>query len=848
MNSRPSLKQIPGLIRALGTLGLLVVTAGIAPALWAQNAAQRTALAKLGASRAYVFSNNTQDNGAEATAVSLDQPSGMAYDAAGNLYISDTGNFVIREVNLAGITAVVAGTGEQGFAGDGGPATSALLDSPQGIALDAAGNLYIADSENHRIREVTGGIIATIAGTGTCGFSGDGGPAAAAALCLPTGVAVDSAGGVYIADTNNYRIRKIAGTAISTVAGNGVQSFSGDGGQATAAGLDSPFGVAVDSNFTIYITDTYNQRIRIVAYGTGIIGTIAGTGLKGFTSDGAAAAAALALPTGIAVDNSATVYVADSDNNRIRTIAAAHIATIAGNGGEGFSGDTGSPTSAELDTPQAVALFGNSLTLADTENQVVRVVAANGIDTTAGSSSNSTETLAMAGVTSTAYGTGTLTATFTNGNRTATGSIAFYDGLGGSSVRVSSTALIANQATLNTSTLSAAMHYLTASYGGDPNDGPLVSGVYVLNVMPAAITAVANGVNLSYGQSIPTLTGSLTGVLAQDAGKVTAVYTTAASSSSAPGSYPIAVSLSGASAADYTLSLGTGSGTVTIGKAAAQITLAPNVGTVTYGATVMLTASVAFTATVSPPTGTVAFMDGANLLGTGNLSAGTSTFTTTSLAVGSHSITAVYSGDANFVSIASAAISASILDFALSASSVTYSGGSTNAVVPGGSAAFSVSITPTAGTAFPAVAVLSVSGLPAGVTATLNAAAWARLSATSWQLPANTQLKDIALSFASPSQTATANAPASPHRNGSPVLLGILLLSFAGSLRRPGKRMARISSLLLILIAGAATIAGSSGCNRGNGFFAQAPQSYELTITVTTGGLAHSTNISLNAD
>ena len=231
MNSRPSLEQIPGLIRALGTLGLLIVTAGIAPALWAQNAAQRTALAKLGASRANVLSNNTQDNGVEATAVSLDQPSGMAYDAAGNLYISDTDNFVIREVNLAGITTVVAGTGEQGFGGDGGPATSALLDSPEGIALDAAGNLYIADSGNHRIREVTAGVIATIAGTGTCGYSGDGGPAAAAALCLPTAVAVDSAGGVYIADTNNYRIRKIAGTAISTVAGNGVQSFSGDGGR-----------------------------------------------------------------------------------------------------------------------------------------------------------------------------------------------------------------------------------------------------------------------------------------------------------------------------------------------------------------------------------------------------------------------------------------------------------------------------------------------------------------------------------------------------------------------------------------------------------------------------------------
>jgi Bacterial Ig-like domain (group 3)/MBG domain (YGX type)/NHL repeat len=851
MNSRPSLEQIPGRIRALGTLGLLVVSAGIAPASWAQNAAQRTALGKLGAPHANVPSHNTQVNGVEATGVRLDQPNGVAYDAAGNFYIADTDNFVIREVNLAGITTVVAGTGEQGFGGDGGPATSALLDSPEGIALDAAGNLYIADSGNHRIREVTAGVIATIAGTGTCGYSGDGGPAAAAALCLPTAVAVDSTGGVYIADTNNYRIRKIAGTTISTVAGNGAQSFSGDGGQATAAGLDSPFGVAVDSGFNIYIADTYNQRVRMVAYGTGIIGTIAGTGVKSFTSDGAAATAAFALPTGIAVDSRATVYVADSDNNRIRTIASAQIATIAGTGDEGFSGDTGSPTSAELDAPRAVALFGNSLTVADTENQAVRIVTANGIDTTAGSSSNSAGALAITGVTSTAYGTGTLTATFSNGNRTATGSIAFHDGLGGSSVLLSSTALTANQATLNTNTLSAGMHYLTASYGGDPNDGPLVSGVYVLNVMPAAITAVANGVNLSYGQSVPTLTGSLSGVLPQDAGKVTAVYTTAASGSAAPGSYPISVSLSGASANDYTLSLGTGSGTVTIAKAATQIELVPSAATVAYGATVTLTASVASTATfsspLSAPTGTVTFMDGANLLGTSTLSGGTASFTTSSLTAGSHSTSAVYSGDANFVSTASSAVSESILDFALSANSASYSG-STPALMPGGSAALSVSITPSTGTAFPAVAVLSVSGLPAGVTATVNGAAWARLSATSWQLAANTQLNDIALSFALPSQTAKTNAPASPHRNRSPVLWGILLLPFAVSLRRSGKRMARMSSLLLILIAGAAAIAGLSGCGSGNGFFAQAPQSHDLTITVTTGALAHSTHIRLNVE
>ncbi len=286
--------------------------------------------------------------------------------------------------------------------------------------------------------------------------------------------------------------------------------------------------------------------------------------------------------------------------------------------------------------------------------------------------------------------------------------------------------------------------------------------------------------------------------------------------------------------------------------------IAPGVAVLSSGAETMLQNSATFTATVSSPlgtpTGTVAFMDGASLLGTSNLSAGTAAFTTSSLATGPHSITAVYSGDAYFVAITSGAVSESIVDFALSANSASNGGGTKQPVVPGSSAAFTVSIAPTTGTALPAQAVLSVNGLPAGATATLNAAAWVRLSATSWQLPANTQLSDIALSFAIPSETAKTNAPASPHRNVPPVLWGILLLPFAVSLRRARKRMAwlsrlsrisRMSSLLVILIAGAAAIAGLSGCNSGNGFFAQSPQSYDLTITVTTGALEHSTGISL---
>jgi len=510
MNSRPSFKHISQLIRALRTLGLLAVTAGIAPALWAQNAAQRTALAKLGTPRANLLSNNAQFNGVEATGVSLDRPIGVAYDSAGNLYIADTDNFVVREVSLAGITTVVVGTGEQGFGGDGGPATSALLDSPQGIALDAAGNLYIADSRNHRIREITGGIITTIAGTGTCGYSGDGGPAATAVLCLPTAVAVDSAGGVYIADTNNYRIRKIAGTAISTVAGNGVQSFSGDGGQATAAGLDSPFGVAVDSAFNIYIADTYNQRVRMVAFATGIIGTIAGTGAKNFTSDGVAAAAALALPTGIAVDSFGTVYVADSDNNRIRTIAGGQIATIAGTGDQGFSGDTGIPTSAELDTPQGVAVFGNSLTVADTDSQAVLVLT--GI--IAKGASQITLTPSAATV---AYGAMlTLTATVASTTAgTPTGSVLFYDGP--TQLNSTGATLGGGVATLTLNTLPVGVQSLTAVYSGDADFVASTSIAQIVTVSAPSLGANVTGLDFG-SQPVGTTSAAQTLILSNPYG------------------------------------------------------------------------------------------------------------------------------------------------------------------------------------------------------------------------------------------------------------------------------------------------------------------------------------------
>ena len=317
-------------------------------------------------------------DGGPATAAEIYNPSGVAFDAAGNLYIADVSNNRIRKVTTAGIISTFAGTGAYGYSGDGGPATAAKLWEPMSVSIDAAGNMYIADNANFVIRKVTtAGIISTIAGDTTQGYSGDGGPATAAALNQPSCAFADAAGNVYIADEFNSVIRKVnTAGIISTFAGDSTQGFSGDGGPATAAQLSDASGIALDAAGNLYIADNANNRIRMVNT-SGIITTIAGNGTQGYSGDGGAAIAAeLSAPTFITTDNAGNVYFSDGDNNRIRMInTAGIISTIAGNGLMGYSGDGGPATAAELDTPQGITIdAAGNLYIADWSNNRIRKV------------------------------------------------------------------------------------------------------------------------------------------------------------------------------------------------------------------------------------------------------------------------------------------------------------------------------------------------------------------------------------------------------------------------------------------------------------------------------------------
>jgi uncharacterized protein (TIGR03437 family) len=314
-------------------------------------------------------------DGGPAAAAQLSAPASMVLDTVGNLYIADTGNNRVRKVSVSGAITTAAGNGAAGYSGDGGPATSAMLNGPQGLAADADGNVYIADTGNNIIRKLLpDGTIISIAGNGNAAFFGDGGPANSAALHSPKGLWNAGGGYIFIADTGNDRIRELQpnGTII-TVAGDGAQGWAGDGGAPTAAALNSPTGVTLDSTGNLYIADQGNNRVRMLSTG-GVISTFAGGGSI-LGDGGSATGAQLNAPSSVALDAAGNLYIADTGNNRVRVVSGGVIETFAGTGVCCYAGDGGAAASAQLNAPSGVLTDSSGRVLvSDTGNNAIRSI------------------------------------------------------------------------------------------------------------------------------------------------------------------------------------------------------------------------------------------------------------------------------------------------------------------------------------------------------------------------------------------------------------------------------------------------------------------------------------------
>jgi large repetitive protein len=642
-------------------------------------------------------------DGGPATMASLSLPTSVALDGAGNLYFADSNNHAIRMVTAAtGIITTVAGVlGSQGYSGDGGSATHAHLDTPDAVAIDpVTGFLYIADSGNNVIRRVdlSTGIISGFAGNHVATYAGDGGPATSASLNGPWGVTVGPDGQIYIADQNNHSIRKVAldGT-ITTIAGNGTSGFSGDGGAASGAVLDSPSATAIDAAGNIYISDAGNNRVRKVNAVTGEIDTVVGSDLESFSGDGGAAdAAGMYGPYGMALDGTGNLYVSDVFHNRIRLVqsinAVLNFPTIRvqrvsstedeelendGNADLNIS-DLNPGVNTQLDpiattcsTTVALSSALNCILGAQFAPTVIGNTVT-GLITVTSNSPNTPQTVTLSGkvltldpstITLSTSGspsaTGalvTFTVTVTSTGVTPTGIVTFLDG----SVTIGTATLNSTGvAVFPTLSLSSGTHIITASYAGDTNTAPGTSAPVTQVVKDATSVTVTSSPNPSSPSANVTFSALVTGTSGIPTGSVTfldgatrlgtvnlnaAGAATFSTTSLSVATHHITVSYSGdansiASTSQPLTQVVLASSTTTT-----LITSNPDVS---FGTPVTFTASVTGSGSVTP-TGTVQFEEGTTVLGTVTLDIhGSAALTLSTLSVAAHSIRAVYGGDSN---------------------------------------------------------------------------------------------------------------------------------------------------------------------------------------------------------
>ena len=694
------------------------------------------------------------------------------------------------------IISTIAGNGHFGFSGSGGLATSAELGETQAVALDAAGNLYIADSSQNVVWKVIASTqnISVVAGNGTAGFSGDNGQATAAELNQPSGVAVDKSGNLYISDSSNSRIRIVAAATgtITTVAGPGNILTLGDGGPATSAFLGTLDGLVIDNANNLYIADVGTSRIRKIDLGTGIISTVAGGGVDTTTfENGMSATDAYIQPLDVAVDSAGNVYFPDTWNVRILKVSASNgtLTTVAGNGiYSNMDGDGGPATQAAIAPTQGIAVDASGNVYFSDRNAAVRKVDAS---------------------------TGILTTPAGN----------YYLGYGGDGGAAEMAGLDLPQGlaldTKGSLYVADCFNYVVRKVTfPSPAPAPsfsLPSGSYI-GEQKVSITDTAQGAAIYYTTdgSTPTTASTeytqplaLTSNTTLQAIAVVAGYTE-----------------SSAASASYTISMLTPSIALT---ASANPAFASN----------SITFSAAVSSASGTPAGTVAFLDGSAQLGTGTLSGGTATFSTSSLTSGTHSITAVYSGDTTFLSVTSSALTETVENFTFGTSS-----GSSNSATasPGGTATYTLAVTPPSGETTPAAITFSVSGLPTGATATF--------SPTS--VPAGSGATNVTLSVTVPSQSSATLPLRSPSgRRALPMALGLALLPLA-LLRRNRSLFKHMLILFAFCAASTLGMAALSGCGgnggSGSGGGGSQPQSYNLTVSATSGTLTNTTQLTLTVN
>ncbi len=740
-------------------------------------------------------------------------PSGVAYDAAGNLFVADAHRNQVLEVALDETVTVVAGTGLQGFAGDDGPALQALLNAPESVAVAADGTLYIADTGNQRIRAVVAGQIQTVAGTGVKGFSGDGGDARLARLNMPLALAVYGRN-VVIADSGNHRVRGLSSGVLTTIAGSGTQGFSGDGGAAKLAQLDTPAGIAIDANGRIFFADSHNHRVRMID-SNGIITTIAGSGARGFSGDGGPATrATLFLPRGVAVLPSGDVVFSDSDNQRLRLVnQLGVISTVAGNGVQGYSPDGAVATSALLNSPRGVAISRYSLPVfADARNHLVQEIAANANLYALPGVSLQVDSVALSVPAPLIYGQGTVDAVVTTNGPAPQGNVVLLDG---TSV-VTAAPLVSGTAMLTADGLSAGAHVLTATFAGDGVHKAASSSPVSTTVAPAMVTTTATEVTMTYGGITVPLSGTIAGVLARDAANVSVTFSSTAQDLAPVGTYPIGASLSGSASSNYVVSPASSSGTLHIVQAPALINAA--VPSVAYAGLPATVSATVVPVTRGVPTGSVTFLDNGVSIVAGSVSGGNAAAVYLAPVAGTHVITALYGGDHNFLASTSAA--AILTVSAMPDFDVAVSGSPTQAV-PGGTIASYALIVSSQPAPFSGAVSMSVTGLPSGANATFSPAT---VVPGSGAVPVSLAIQTTALAM----QTRPTD-----------IRIGVLLI-FGISLpyvRRRTKGVRGIKTLALLV--GLAGLTAAVGCgDRAFTSSTRASQTLPLTITGTGTNLA----------